>query len=129
VGIAKLDTTTFDITPLGMCPMPGAAALTGTGDGRLFGFFTWDPQVTSPPVLAQIDNPNSNVMAPQTVMLNGEFLFGALAFWGGDFFLFNNTTAYKYAPATNTTTVVVPTVGPAWIVGAAVSTCAPFNPT
>jgi hypothetical protein len=130
VGIAKLDMTTLQITPLGMYAMPGTAALTGTGDARLFGVFTYAPAPPATPVLAQIDKTDSNVIAPHAVMLDGmPELFGAIAFWGGDFFLFANTTAYKYAPATDTTTVVVPTLASSLIVGAAVSTCAPFTTT
>jgi hypothetical protein len=102
--------------------------LTGTGDGRLFGFFT-----SNPVYVAQIDKmtgatPNPTVMTgvatPQA---------WAFSFWGGHFYLYtSNGTADSsvtdYDPTSGSiNTSYIADVG-FIIVGAGVSTCAPLMP-
>jgi hypothetical protein len=128
-GLATLDTTTLQVTPVGMYDaLHQAAELTGNGDAQLFGFFTGNV------VVAEIDKSDAHIIsqAPQpTVNIGSAWAF---AFWGGSFWLFTHPSGkpasivQKYDPAAGTTTVVVPNVGGFSIVGAGVSTCAPVQP-
>ena len=127
-GIAKIDTQTLKVIPIGNYDtISGAAEITGTGDARLYGFFTG-----APVTVAEIDKSNAHIIskAPQpTVKIGSGWAF---AFWGGDFWLFTapnfSSQITRYQPATSTTSVVVPDVGGFTIVGAGVSTCAPIKP-
>jgi len=127
-GIAKIDTQTLEVIPVGSYDtISGAAEITGTGDARLFGFFTG-----APVTIAEIDKTDAHVLskAPQPSVSIGSGW--AFAFWGGDFWLFTaplgSSQITQYKPATSTTNVVVPDVGGFTIVGAGVSTCAPIKP-
>jgi hypothetical protein len=127
-GLATIDTTTFQLNFINpFSENPGdALEMTGTGDGRLFGFFiqTGMPGGT----IAQIDKTNATILSQQFVPMTGtsnEDL--AFAFWGGDFFIFTSSEA---APPTTVTRVSgdasdVETTIPLRVVGAGVSTCAP----
>lgn len=101
-----------------------SAELTGTGDGRLFGYFT-----TTPVQVGQIDKTTSAVT-------NGKVITGlatpsawAFSFWGGSFYLyaasFGNTNVTKYDPVKNTIDNSYMIDIGFRIVGAGVSTCAP----
>ncbi len=103
-----------------------SAELTGTGDARLFGFFT-----TSPVVVAELGKTNagalSNVPLPTVEVPNAY----AFSFWGGDFYLytasFTNSRVNRYRPSDGTVdTAYIPDTGMR-IVGAGVSTCAPVE--
>jgi hypothetical protein len=131
-GLATIDTTTFQLTFLGNNSPPiGEGELTGTGDGRLFGFFAFASD-TSTFYLGELDKTNGQLLS-QTQLTgvpngtnNGGFSF---AYWGGDFYFFTvpdmqNTTATRYRPS-DQTYVNVATLNNATIVGAGVSTCAP----
>ncbi len=127
-GIAKIDLQTMKVIPIGTYDkVSGPAEITGTGDARLYGFF-----LSSPVIVAEIDKTTSHILsqAPQpTVNIGGGWAF---AFWGGDFYLFTAPNGFssqvdKYSPASKSTTVVKSNVG-FTIVGAGVSTCAPFEP-
>jgi hypothetical protein len=127
-GIAKIDTQTLQVIPVGNYDtISGAAEITGTGDARLFAFFTG-----APVTIAELDKSNGHVLskAPQPSVSIGSGW--AFAFWGGDFWLFTaplgSSQITQYKPATSMTTVVVPDVGGFTIVGAGVSTCAPIKP-
>jgi hypothetical protein len=120
------------ITPIGAFTggLAGESAeLTGTGDGRLFGFFT-----TTPVAVAQVDKTSGATSSPQplpTVETPNDWAF---SFWGGRFYL------YTWAPGQGSSNVneYDPTTGavdPSYmtdigfdIVGAGVSTCAPTVP-
>ena len=107
--------------------LTGAAELTGTGDARLYGFFTGTPVI-----VAEIDKSNAAILtqAPQpTVNIGSGWAF---AFWGGDFWLFTDPAGFssqvdRYQPSSGMTTTVKTNVGTT-IVGAGVSTCAPVEP-
>ncbi len=130
-GLGKLDLTSEALSPIG--PFSGALAgqnaeLTGTGDGRLFGFFTTDPIQ-----IAQIDKTSgatSNVVPLSTVEVPADWAF---SFWGGDFYLYTapakptsrTTNVTHYSPATQTVDTAYMTDIGFRIVGAGVSTCAP----
>jgi hypothetical protein len=106
-----------------------SAELTGTGDGRLFGFFT-----TSPVIVAQVDKASGTAASPQALGAVETPNDWAFSFWGGKFYL------YTWAPGQESTNVneYDPTSGavdPSYmrdigfdIVGAGVSTCAPTFP-
>jgi hypothetical protein len=129
-GLAKIDLNNMTLMPIG--PYTGAVnggrcELTGTGDAKLFGFFT-----TVPARLAEIDKasgatPNA-VDLPGVDASSGGYAF---SFWGGDFWFY---TAKEPAPSSSVTHYVtsskmssVPLMNIGFtIVGAGVSTCAPL---
>jgi hypothetical protein len=135
LGFASLDVTSLEITPIANFDGGFAglgAELTGSGDGRLFGFF---PEALS---LARIDPATAHILASNVAPVgtptsgSGEFDF-AVSFWGGLFFLY---TAYKgnaaapttdvtaYDPATRESMLVASQIG-FNVVGAGSSTCLP----
>lgn len=125
-GLAKIDTAALALSVVGPWDkLTGAAELTGTGDSRLFGFFNGFPII-----IAEIDKTNGHILtqAPQpTINIGSGWAF---AFWGGDFWLFTSPTGQtqidRYRPSDGTTTTVKTGLGTN-IVGAGVSTCAPFE--
>jgi hypothetical protein len=135
-GLASVDTTSGLLTPIGLYSgsLVGASAeLTGTGDGRLFGFF-----VQSPPILGQIDPTTGNVLSQttlSTVTLTAESSF-AFSFWGGRFYFYtypntsgsSSTDVSEYDPTTGMLDPTYMTDIGFTIVGAGVSTCAPVVP-
>ncbi len=131
-GLATVDLTTMKLTAIGdfSGSLGGKGAeLTGTGDGKLWGFFT-----TSPASLAAIAKPSgqtSNVQPLSGVETGSAWAF---SFWGGDFWFY---TAQGTSPSSVTRLrstggagsslgVSMPNVG-FRIVGAGVSTCAPLE--
>jgi hypothetical protein len=134
-GFASLDLVSLELTPIANFDGSFAgqgAELTGSGDGRLFGFF---PTAVS---LTQIDPATAHILASYDVARgtptsgSGEFDF-ALSFWGGIFFLY---TAYKGNVAAPTTDITAfdPATGESMLVasqigfnvtGAGSSTCVP----
>jgi hypothetical protein len=128
-GLGKIDLTTMKLIPIGMYDQVNARAeLTGTGDARLFGAFEGTPYN-----VVEIDKASAKILsqAPQNAITyapdTSNFAFAA---WGGDFWLFvgpgTSTDVFHYQVAAKTTTKVK-TVSME-IVGAGVSTCAPFKP-
>lgn len=128
-GLAKIDTTTFTLTPINAYDKVTARAeMTGTGDARLFGAFEGSPYV-----VAEIEKSDAKILsqAPQNAINyapdSSNFAF---AFWGGDFWLFvgpgTSTDVFQYRPSTGTTNKVKSVNFE--IVGAGVSTCAPTTP-
>jgi hypothetical protein len=129
-GLATIDTHSLVLTPVGQYdPLAGQEAeLTGTGDGRLFGFFTGMPFV-----VAEIDKTTAKIIsqAPQPlIQIPPRAANIAFAQWGGDFYMFAGlalyTDVYRYRPSTQTTTLE--RSYSQLIIGAGVSTCAPFQP-
>jgi hypothetical protein len=127
-GIGRIDTASLSLTVVGNYDtVAGAAEITGTGDGHLYGFFQ-----SAQEVVAEIDKTNSSIVSTYypTVDIGDAWAF---AFWGGSFWLFTNpglagsSQVDRFDPLTNTTTTVVPSTG-IRIVGAGVSTCAPIAP-
>ncbi len=122
-GVAQVDTTTFRLNFVGpFSPSESRVELTGTGDGRLFGF----SPLTGGSKLIEIDKTTGNVLGSDPVGAgSGDDAF-AFAFWGGDFWIFTGRTStgvYRYRPSDKTTTLMK--TAPSLIVGAGVSTCAP----
>jgi hypothetical protein len=140
-GLGTLDVTSMTMTPVHGwgTPLTGAnAELTGTGDGKLYGFFTPAMTATDPSSLAEITKASAAVSSVQTLSTinnsNGGYAF---SFWGGDFWFYTaydpgtggnvTTSITHYVTATKTATVVKPNIGYV-VVGAGVSTCAPVMP-
>ena len=128
-GLGRIDTNSFALTPVGkFLPDIARAELTGTGDGRLFGFYTKGPNNGPPSFIGEINTNTARVVAETPLPTVDQGNGWAFAFWGGDFYMFtapNNagSDVTRYRPVDNSVTVIatLPTV----IVGAGVSTCAP----
>ena len=125
-GLGKVDMATKTVVPISASGMGGE--LTGTGDARLFEYFT------SPVSVAQINKSTGAILnnMPLGVPTPSDWAF---SFWGGDFYVYaapngnidGNSSVIHYTPSTNTVdTAYVMDVGFA-IVGAGVSTCAPSH--
>jgi hypothetical protein len=135
-GLGRIDMAQKTVVPVGQftgSTLKGQSAeLTGTGDAKLFGFFT-----TQPVHVAQIDKgtgatPASGDHALSQVQVPGAWAF---SFWGGAFYLYTSdgtstSTVTKYDPTTNAVdTSYIPGQDTQFIiVGAGVSTCAPLTP-
>lgn len=126
-GLANIDLTNFRVNPIGAFSPPiERAELTGTGDGRLFAFYTKNTGVGS--FVGEIDMGTARVLSESPL---GQVELGqgwAFSFWGGDFYLFTapdgpSSRVTRFRPSDGSITVVgsVATT----IVGAGVSTCAP----
>lgn len=133
LGFGSIDRTTLQLSLLGdySDPLAGKAAeLTGTGDGRLFGFFTTVPEAS----LAKIDRAKgatSDVTALAGVRTGNAWAF---SFWGGDFWFYTSeggapSKVTRLTTSNGKTEIVVAKedVGGFRIVGAGVSTCAPLT--
>ncbi len=133
-GLAKIDLTTMKLTTIGdfSGSLEGQGAeLTGTGDGRLYGFFTTEPFAT----LAQINKATGKTSDTQS--LNGgqyRQRVGRFSFWGGDFWFYTSTNdipstvTRKQTSGDGSLSMAKADVGGFRIVGAGVSTCAPTTP-
>jgi len=104
-----------------------SAELTGTGDGRLYGFFT-----SSPVQVAELDK-NSAASVNSTPLPSVELPTAwAFSFWGGDFYLYTaalgNSRVNRFRPSDNSVDTNYVTDTGSRIVGAGVSTCAPVKP-
>jgi hypothetical protein len=138
-GLGKVDMTTKKIIPVGSFTASSAvdlsgqsAELTGTGDGKLYGFFT-----TTPVYVSEITKTSG--ATPTPVAMNGVStpIAWAFSFWGGDFYLYTESQNDQIAGITSSVTKYHPGGGvdPSYmtdigftIVGAGVSTCAPLTP-
>lgn len=120
-----IDTTTFRVNMVGQIP-DGGMELTGTGDGRLFGFFQGSSSGSAH--LVALDKTDGSYL--DDTLLPGVTLGHgwAFAFWGGDFWFFTspgaNSIVTRYVPTTGEIAVVTE-LSSEIIVGAGVSTCAP----
>ena len=132
-GLAKIDTTasTLSVTTIGPFSNDSnltgqAAELTGTGDARLFGYFTTSPNVR----VAQIDKTTANIISDNALMNFPPPMDWAFSFWGGDFYLYtsdgiSDSSVVHYTPSSGAVDLsYVADVG-FTIIGAGVSTCAP----
>ncbi len=131
-GLGKIDLTTMTLTKIGDFSgdlMGQGAELTGTGDGRLFGFFTTEPSAT----LAQIDKGTGATSGETSLDGVNTGTAWAFSFWGGDFWFYTSgggasTVTRKQTSTSGALSTAVPDVGGFRIVGAGVSTCAPTTP-
>ena len=128
-GLGTIDTTAMTFKKIG--PFTGSLAgqsaeLTGTGNGRLYGFFA-----DTPAAFAQIDKTTgatSNEVSLTSVQCPAAYAF---SFWGGDFYFYTSPDGTTNSTVTHYTTgdggidpSFVMDAGIV-IVGAGVSTCAP----
>ena len=128
LGLGKIDTSSLTLTPIGAYTSTAAgynAELTGTGDGRLFGFFTTTPASYGP---IDVSTGGTSSPAPTSVpsvsIASGGYAF---SFWGGDFYFYTaptDTTIVTHLDSTTGMTTSSAELG-FTIVGAGVSTCAP----
>jgi hypothetical protein len=139
--LGTLDLKAFKAQAIGQFPMMiGSAELTGTGDGRLFGFGVSEPSSAGPAyyTLVEFDKTNAGIISNIQLDITGAGIAGiqgwAFAFWGGDFYFFTALTSdqgptlvSKYHPQPGDTVAVASPLlkNPNTIVGAGVSTCAP----
>ncbi|MFO0676013.1 MAG: hypothetical protein U0169_05730 [Polyangiaceae bacterium] len=131
-GLAKVDTKTFAVTPVGApsgALATAPAELTGTGDARLYGFFATTPD----PTLVLFDKATGKAAKSDVLKGVPSPTHFAFSFWGGDFYFYtanltadpsDTTTVSRLTTADGKIAVVAPKVG-FRIVGAGVSTCAP----
>jgi hypothetical protein len=126
-GLARIDTQNFKLTPIDdFSPPIDRAELTGTGDGRLFAFYTKASRPGS--FVGEVSKTTGQVLAETPLPTVEQGQGWAFAFWGGDFYLFtassgSGSTITRYRPSDQSLTVVGS--WPRVIVGAGVSTCAP----
>jgi hypothetical protein len=132
-GLAKIKNGQLtQIGPFGNDPALAGqnAELTGTGDAKLFGYFTTSPDVR----VAEIDKATGNILSDHALVGVSPPSSWAFSFWGGDFYLYaapgsnasGNSSVIKYDPVKQTVDpTYVADVG-FTIVGAGVSTCAPI---
>jgi hypothetical protein len=130
LGMGTIDLTSLKLNYIG--DFTGSlrakgAELTGTGDGKLFGFFT-----TMPANLAEINKASAATPSPQSLTTVNTGLAWAFSFWGGDFWMYtadgfstSQVTQVK-ASTDKSVAVVMEDIG-FTIVGAGVSTCAPTS--
>lgn len=129
-GIARVDFAKQKVVPIAVLPELDDLELTGTGDGRLFGFL-----MSSPLAIAQVDK--STAAYSKRVQLAGVEKptppLYAFSFWGGDFYVYTATTlapqqstnVARYRPSDGSLDTEYMTSIGFHIVGAGVSTCAP----
>jgi hypothetical protein len=127
-ALGTIDSAGLVTTRVG--PLDGAIPeLTGTGDGKLWAFYAQD----TPPRLNRLDPASGATLETHTLgsIGGGGSTAWAIAFWGGDFWLFMratgapSTTVYRVDGKTFEQRAVLPATGRG-IVGAGVSTCAPL---
>jgi hypothetical protein len=134
-GLARLDLGTMQLRFIGPYDkgLEGQRSeLTGTGSGKLYGFFT-----TTPAQVAEISKGTGSILSTKELagVTAGEAW--AFSFYGGDFYIYTvgpgnpqfpqasgNSQVTRYRPADGSIQVVKDNVG-FKIVGAGVSTCAP----
>jgi hypothetical protein len=131
-ALLKVDFVKQKLVQIANLREPVDLELTGTGDGRLYGFL-----IDTPLALAQIDKSTtafssrvtlSQVQRPLAPMF-------AFSFWGGDFYFYtatsqspsSTTTVARYRPGDGSIdNAYMKSIG-FHIVGAGVSTCAPIT--
>lgn len=133
-GLARIDPASPGLVPIG--PFSGDLAgynaeLTGTGDGRLYGFFT-----TNPVQVAQVERSSGAILGTQALPRVEAPSDWAFSFWGGAFYLYTAPDARSAPGRTTSVTRYLPSDGSVdtaymtdigfRIVGAGVSTCAPI---
>jgi len=130
LGLAKIERHTLQLLPIGDDRSRLStlrAELTGTGDGKLFGFFS-----TNPATLAEIAVETGAIRSPRELASVITGSAWAFSFWGGDFWFYwaphgRTTNVSRLSGLDGSITKVLSDIG-FRIVGAGVSTCAPTGP-
>lgn len=128
-GLAAIDPlANFRLTPIGsFFPAIDRAELTGTGDGRLYAFYTKNRQTGS--FIGEIEKTSGQVVGETRLPTVDQGSGWAFAAWGGDFYLFTDpeqvggSRVTRFRPSDNSTSIIA-NLG-TLVVGAGVSTCAP----
>lgn len=131
-GINRVDFAQQKLVPIADLTQLVDLELTGTGDGRLFGFL-----IDTPLAISQIDKTTlalSNRVDLPTVPKPKAPMF-AFSFWGGDFYVYtatsdsssSTTNVTRYRPSDGSIDTAYMTSIGFHIVGAGVSTCAPTS--
>jgi hypothetical protein len=123
--LGSIDVTDYQVTDIApFNPFISDVELTGTGDGRLFAF--WSQDQTSDTNISEINKATGDVIGsddlPGTALGNG----WAFGYWGGDFYTFTgmgSSTVTQFDPSTKAQATIA--TYSSEIVGAGVSTCAP----
>lgn len=125
-GLATLDVTTLTVSPIHAYD-PGTFAvgrfdLTGTGDGRIFGF-----DAKSPARIVEIDPKAAKIVASKSIGAIGDRAWAIAQYWGS-FYVFSatygNSQVLKFTWNTGVEEEISADVG-FTVVGAGVSSCAP----
>jgi hypothetical protein len=130
-GFGKVDLANYRITMLGdyTAPLSGRGAeLTGTGDGKLYGFFATQPDAT----LAEIDETKGDTSGSKDLQGVATQESWAFSFYAGAFFFYTAAASKpsslsQYAPGTGGGVQTLQADVGFRIVGAGVSTCAPIT--
>ena len=129
--LGTIDVKTFGLTDIAeFVPPVYSGELTGTGDGRLYTFYSKSPTHASGAgsAVAELDKATGKIVAEAVLPTVDQGTAWAFAFWGGDFYLFvapgNNTQVIRYRPSDGSIANVA-TFDGGRITGAGVSTCAP----
>jgi hypothetical protein len=125
-GLSTLDVATLTVSPPHAYDeskvKSGRFDLTGTGDGRIFGF---DPR--PPARIVEIEPTTAKIIGQKSVGAIGDRAWAIAQYWGA-FYVFSatsgNSQVVKLSWATGKEEVVSPDVG-FTVVGAGVSSCAP----
>lgn len=128
LGLGKIDTDTLELTPIGpFSENPGfSLEMTGSGDGRLFGYFLDNPGPGGHVV--EIEKTSGKILSSTAVSVGVGSAALAFATWGGQFYIFTSpgmgtTDVDRFNPNDGTVTHI--TTIDVTVVGAGVSTCAP----
>jgi hypothetical protein len=124
-GLGWIDTTTMKLSSIGSFSQPILATeLTGTADGRLFGY---SADKTSGSHIYEIDKTTAQIISDTKLQAGGVNYAWAFAFYGGDFYVFTSpggpSTVTKWDPVAKKESTV--TTLNSTIVGAGVSICVP----
>lgn len=125
-SLGTIDTTTMKVSPIAPFDPPlDGPELTGTSDGRLYGFYVRAGQPGT--FIGEIDKRTAKLVAEDALPNLDRGQAWAFAAWGGDFWLFvapgSTSEVHRLETATGKLSVV--TGLGSRIVGAGVSTCAP----
>ena len=121
--LAKFDIMKSTFTALGTPAVAGILGdMTTNGDGTLY-FLNDAPTLH----LYELNPATAAVMKTYTIPNASGGGDQALAYFGGRFYAFENSTVYEYNPVTNTTKNIG--TAPISVTGAGQSTCVPTQPT
>ncbi|MFT5353627.1 MAG: hypothetical protein ACI9KE_000827 [Polyangiales bacterium] len=134
--LAVIDTSALSVETIGEleAPTPANMELTGTGDGRLFGMVVDVRNLRNViTTIEELDPTTGATMASQTVPVEAQSGF-AFAQWGGDFWLFTANDSeearviqFRFEDASVVNMIDTDLEVPGTIIGAGVSTCAPYD--
>ena len=130
--LVRVGPPSLALTLVGPLATDGVPELTGTGDGRLFGFVNSGVQGESfTPELVELDPDSASVSSESALGTPTDPTGFAFAFWGGDFYFFtgtldgDSTVAKLSSNGDFEPTYAV--LSQETIVGAGASTCAPLQ--